>query len=267
MNPQQFSDAKLFNDSSSAHSATGGLVSRRNAMNVLVKSSAALAVTSAAMSAEIFSSDDHVFAAIERHRQAHKAFVEAATAADEASTGTTALKQPPKVCIGFHKKGSFSRTAAGSDGSYTITWTPNGETEPLYVDSLEGIKRNVPENLCDPDRAKWLSEKEAELEEQLQEAAESKPALAEQALSEAGDLEVAAMWDLVGTVPTTTDGIVALLSYVRSNDGDGAFLDAEHREVLAWTIERAVRAMAGLPEPAIGRRLARLVDGDETAIA
>jgi hypothetical protein len=105
------------------------------------------------------------------------------------------------------------------------------------------------------------------LEEQLQEAAESKPALAEQALSEAGDLEVAAMWDLVGTVPTTTDGIVALLSYVRSNDVDGAFLDAEHREVLAWTIERAVRAMAGLPEPAIGRRLARLVDGDETAIA
>jgi hypothetical protein len=76
-------------------------------MNVLVKSSAALAVTSAAMSAEIFSSDDHVFAAIERHRQAHKAFVEAATAADEASTGTTALKQPPKVCIGFHKKGAF----------------------------------------------------------------------------------------------------------------------------------------------------------------
>jgi len=94
-------------------------------MNVLVKSSAALAVTSAAMSAEIFSSDNHVFAAIERHRQAHKAFVEAITAADDASTGTTALKRPPKVCIGVHKKGSFSQTATGADGSYTITWTPN----------------------------------------------------------------------------------------------------------------------------------------------
>lgn len=236
-------------------------------MNVLVKSSAALAVTSAAMSAETFTSDDHVFAAIERHQQANKAFIDAARAADDASRGTVALKQPPKVCIGFHKNGSFSRSATGSDGSYTITWTPNGETEPLYVDSLEGIERNVPENLSDADQAKWLSEKKAELEEQLQDAAESKPDLAERALSEAGDLEVAAMWDLVGTVPTTTDGMVALLSYARSNDVDGAFLDDEHREVLAWTIERAVRAMAGLPEPVISNRLARLADGDETAIA
>jgi hypothetical protein len=265
MNAQQFSDAKLFDNSASAHSATGGLVSRRNAMNVLVKSSAALAVSSAAMSAEIFSSDDHVFAAIERHRQAYKAFIEAVTAADVASTGTMALKQPPKVCIGFHKKGSFSQTATGADGSYTITWTPNGETEPLYVDSPEDIKKNVPEKLSGLDQQNWLAEKMAELEGQLREIEESVPDPLEQAASNASELEEAAMCDLVLTVPTTTDGMVALLSYVRSNDVDGAFLDPEHREVLAWTIERAVRAMAGLPEPAISDRLACLAEGDETA--
>jgi hypothetical protein len=267
MTAKHVSDAKLFNDSSSAHSATGGLVSRRNAMNVLVKSSASLAVTSAAMSAGIFTSDNHVFAAIERHRQAYKAFVEATKAADDASTGTTALKQPPKVCIGFHKKGSFSQTATGADGSYTITWTPNGETEPLYVYSPEDIEKNVPEKLSGLDQRNWLADKMADWDRQLQETEESERDPLEQAASNAGDLEEAAMCDLMLTVPATTHGLVALLSYVRENDRDGWFLTREHRELLAWTLERALRGMAGLPEPAISNRLARLVEGDETAIA
>ncbi len=78
------------------------------------------------------------------------------------------------------------------------------------------------------------------------------------AISDAA-LERDRMWDLVWTVPTTAHGLAALLGYCRENESINELVHRdEWEDVLEWTIECAVCALASMPAPPMGDVIAEM---------
>jgi hypothetical protein len=67
------------------------------------------------------------------------------------------------------------------------------------------------------------------------------------------------MWDLIWTVSTTGDGLSALLRYCRENESINALVYRdEWEDVLEWTTECAVCALAGQSKPPMSEVVADL---------
>ena len=148
-------------------------------------------------------------------------------------------------------------------GPYTMTWTPNGKREPLYAYTLQDIEKSVPSRLQGEDRDAWIAGRQAKLEKDEKRIAEhharSKLGKLEAILDKAHEIERDRMWDLIWTVPTTGDGLSALLRYCRENESINELVYCdEWEDVLEWTVECAVCDLAGLPKPPMSELVADL---------
>jgi hypothetical protein len=221
-------------------------------------------VTGAAISAPV--GDDPIFAAIEAHRRANRAFAEAVTAADLPGAG----RPDARIIIGHHKGGEWTRTDH-DDGGITLRFIPADDDLPLYADYPEEIERSAPKDLQGADREAWIAERKGKLEKEQERLDEEYEQTERGKLDvirrEADDLEHERLWDLIWTMPTTLAGIAALKAYVRKSGGRSELVPEEDwSAALDWTIEKAVCAIKGLPEPPMDKAVASLWDtGEEVA--
>ena len=149
----------------------------------------------------------------------------------------------PRVCIGDHANGEFSKSKTDERGGYTLTWTPNGKKSPLYAYSPADIEKATQK----------LAELEKDEKRLIKQRARTKLGKLEAIRDQAYDLALDRMWDLIWTVPTTLNGLAALLRYCRVNNGINQLVyNDEWEKAIEWTMERAVCTFAGLPEPPMG---------------
>lgn len=211
---------------------------------------------------------DSIFAAIEAHRCAYAEFEKA----NEAPSRIVGKHHRARVHIGDYAENNIvcSKT---DDGGITITTTPTDKKSPRYAYDAADIERNVPRDLQGDDRGAWVKQRLAELKKDVSRIAKN------HARTKLGKLEAIrdaaygrerdTMWDLIWTVPTTMNGLAALLRYCRENGSINHLVyNDEWEEALEWTMERAVCACAGLPEPLMNDVVASLWnegEGDETA--
>lgn len=193
---------------------------------------------------------DPIFAAIEAHRCAEAEFIKA----NEAPSHIVGKYRPARVYIGDHAGGEFLKSETDERGGYTLTWRPDGKKSPLYAYSPADIERNIPRDLQGIDRDAWVAQRLAELDKDekriAKQHARTKLGKLEAIRDQAYDRERDRMRDLIWTVPTTLNGLAALLRYCREN--------IEQEEALEWTIECAVCAFAGLPAPPMNDVVASL---------
>jgi hypothetical protein len=84
------------------------------------------------------------------------------------------------------------------------------------------------------------------------------------AYNAAYDVERDRVRNLIWTMPMTARGLAALLRYVNERNGAREFIyDDEWVEAHEWKIERAVCALANLPEPPMNDLVAELWDETE----
>jgi hypothetical protein len=204
---------------------------------------------------------DAVFAAIAAHRSAHEEYSKAVTAAYVRPSCRTE-KRSARIVVGL-KDGTESSWTDTDGGGFSLVVTPTGRKETVYASSLAKIRENVPKELKGDARRAWIADRDAELEAAEQHIAKrwarTKTGKLEAALDEANNVERERMWDLIWTTPTTTDGLVALLSYSRESGGISELVGRdEWADALEWTIESAVCAIAGLPAPPMNKIVAGL---------
>jgi hypothetical protein len=229
----------------------------------LVASAAALPAIALPAVAISATEPDPIFAAIEAHKNIHDRFVVALYAADVPDKRSRD-ERTARVHIGDHNEGDYSMDEKDPDGGYTIRYKLTGEKTPIYARTVEEIKRNVPRDLDGSARETWIAERIAQLEKEQQriddEYAQTEHGQLEAAERQASKHERNALWEMVSTVPTTLAGIAALLAHLRTHEGFSAILDDQYDEIFAWTMERAVCALAGLPEPPMSRAVAKMED-------
>jgi hypothetical protein len=220
--------------------------------------SALAAAGSTAMAAPV--DDDPVFAAIDAHRRAKRAWEKAVTAADLPGDTPSA-----RIIVGFNKDGDFITERNEEDDAITVKWVPNGKEKPIYVGYPEEIEHHAPGHLRGLDRETWVADRTAELKKEEERVA------AEYAQTERGrlrtiadaadDLDRDRAWDLIWTVPTTLASVAAFLAYIRKNGTlDELVEESEWINALEWTIGKGVCAIAGLPEPTMDKEVAALWD-------
>jgi hypothetical protein len=193
---------------------------------------------------KIAANSDPIFAAIEAHRCADAQYLEAARAADIPN----GPRREARVLIGYDDDGVFIRSKTDELGSYSLTWVPNGKKTPLYARDRAGIEKSVPRDLQGSAQDAWVAQRVAKLEKEKDRiskaAARTKLGKLEAIREKFSDLERDRMWELIWTVPITLDGLLALLRY-----GPEKVFHDEWELALEWTIECAVCALGGLPEP------------------
>lgn len=198
--------------------------------------------------------NDPIFAAIAAHRIADAAH----RAADKAeSDACMALRKKkwalgkPRVLVGYRP------VVPNSVFPKAVAWIPTEGTVPFYSTDVRGIEKNVPDYLVDPEaRLAWIFERQIELDRAKgcveQQLAGLKAEFESLKLKRdvAYNEERRRARQLVETIPTTFAGVVALMTYAREL---GGFFDLalEWQETFELTIERSIRALAGLPEPEI----------------
>jgi hypothetical protein len=192
---------------------------------------------------------DPIFAAIEAHRRAHSKYELATIAADVEGEGAPRAH----VIVAYSNDGEFAQSETDGHGGFTVTWKPNGKRSPVYADANQ-IEGAAPRDLQDDGRKAWIAERCAELKKEEMRIAKAyartKRGKLEAAMDKAYDGERGRMWDLIWTKPTTIAGLCALLEYCRTQQSINALVhDDEWEDALEWTIESAVRALAGPPEP------------------
>jgi hypothetical protein len=219
-----------------------GVTSRRNLIiSAAVATAAAVAAPSiaSAAAASVEAQPDPILAAIEAHRRANAAYLEA----EEPLGRTLERKQRrPRVLLGYH------------DGRGVITSAPTGKRVPTYAYSIADIERNAGDFIDLEGRDKWIVQRAAELEKDEQrlakQHAKTKLGKLEAIRDKAYEGERERLWDLIWTRPTTINGLAALLRYCRENQSINELVHEDTWEdALEWTIEAAACALAGLPEP------------------
>lgn len=218
---------------------------------------------------------DPIFAAIDAHREANEQFsraVDAFGAAETAESHEKRFPAQPRIQIGQKPKFNVVKTDL-EDGGFALTSTPSGKTSALYATSDEDIEQNVPAELDAIEREKWIVARKEELAKERQRCsakwARSRLGRLDSARDKASALERERMWDLIWTIPTTAKGLAALLAYCREQESINELVgEEEWEDVLEWTIECSVCALAGLPEPPMSDLVASVYDEfDEEAAA
>jgi hypothetical protein len=199
---------------------------------------------------------DPIFAAIETHRSAAAAYIDA----NEAPSNMVGKSHSARVYIGDYADGDAVCSKTDEHGEFTITWVPTGKKSPLYAYDRVSIERNVPDDLQGADRDAWIAQRLAELEKDKRRItknyARTKLSKLEAIRDKALVRERDQMWNLILTQPTTLTGLSVLLRYCRENDD--AFYADEWEQVLEWTIDCAVCTFAGLPAPPMDAAVASL---------
>src|ERR1700722_9282779 len=139
--------------------------------------------------------DDPIFAAIDAHRRAKRAWEKASTEAD-----LPGLTPSARVIVGYQKEGEYLTTHA-EDGGLTVRFVPNGKDHPTYVQCPEDIECNVPKDLDGRDRDAWIADRKAELEQEEErvaaEYAQTERGKLQAIADAADDLEMERAWDLI----------------------------------------------------------------------
>jgi hypothetical protein len=245
--------------------------SRRGFLMNTIVSVASLATAAAVATPPIASivpmeTIDPIFAVITAHRSAHDELNKAVTAADVSPVRRTATPSA-RVMVGLKDVTESSWTETGG-GGFTLIVTPTGRKEPVYALSSAQIRDNVPKELQGDARQAWIADREAELEAAEQRIAKrrarTKIGKLEAARDKAYDLERDRMWDIIWTMPTTVEGLAALLRYCRERESINELVaDDEWEDALEWTMECAACALANLPKPAMSNVVAMLCDAAE----
>jgi hypothetical protein len=199
---------------------------------------------------------DPIFALLEAHRAAVAAFSEASKQADGIpfNERTRALA---RVVVGYDADGELIK-GADAEGPF-FRWKNNGKKNPIYAHSTYEIEQKAPKELDEQTREAWIDERTQELvkeEERVRnEKLQTEHGRLEAVSNTAADREWNLIHELMGTLPTTSGGLAALLSYVRTDRyvreqviGFGNDLSTPANLYL-WTMERLACAAAGLPEP------------------
>jgi hypothetical protein len=195
---------------------------------------------------------DPIFAAITAHRSAHEELNKAITAADVKPSRRT--ERPSVRILVGSKDGTKSSWTETEGGGFTLIVTPTGQKEPVYASCPAQIRENVPKDIQSDARKAWIADREAELEAAERRIAKrwarTKIGKLEAALDEAYTVERDRMWDLIWAMPTTLGGLAALFQYCREQETINEMVAwDEWEDALEWTMECAVCALAGLPEP------------------
>jgi hypothetical protein len=213
-------------------------------MNVMVGTAAALASAATATEARPASlaGEDHIFAAIQRHREAFAAFEHACSAANRLEESLPPEpRRKPRVYLGDIP--DLETTAErDAEGAITVRQKRSATNSPVFADSIEDIEQNA---TMSPkgQREAWIKEKLAALkadEEMLREAQAAAGLIAAQeAVDAASDAEFETAWDLIDVAldgPVTTPGVVALLRYAAERTGKWrpGFLDGKE---ISWERE------------------------------
>jgi hypothetical protein len=195
---------------------------------------------------------DPIFAAVTAHRSAQEELNKAVTAADVPPSRRT-VRPSARILVGS-KDGTRSSWTDTEGGGFTVVVTPTGQKKPVYASCPAQIWENVPKEFQGDARKAWIADREAELEAAEQRIAKrwarTKIGKLEAALDEANTAERDRMWDLIWTMPTSLGGLAALFQYCRDQETINEMVAwDEWEDVLEWTMECAVCALAGLPKP------------------
>jgi hypothetical protein len=207
---------------------------------------------------ELAKAADPIFAEIEAHRGADAAYTDAVSAAD---IRDRRRHYEARILIGHFRDGK-GVAKVRKDGSHTYTWTPTRKKIPIYASDRTKISENVPRDLRGSARDTWIEQQNARLEKEKKRFAKARArtklgkleAIREKAYEIVSDRT----WDLIWTMPTTAEGLVALFEYCRANGGISELARDDWQDVLEWTMECAVCALAGLPEPPKSNTVAEL---------
>jgi len=222
-----------------------GIMSIQTKRRTLVTTAAALPALS--VPAFAVTRDDPIFAAIEAHRAAYRAWCDANRVAGEAEEGGGYPERPPIILGHYEERDSeFSKNP---DGTVTIKYKKTGQTLPIEARYPHDVRRNVPSKLSDAEKETWIAEKIAELEKsdaafdaELSKTAAGQLREAEEA---ACDRAHDALETFVTTTPTTLAGVMAALRYSEGAVADdGECLTKEDFRQFAMTLEMALRRMA-----------------------
>jgi hypothetical protein len=207
----------------------------------------ALAVPAVALAA---AEPDPIYAAIEAHRVAYAAWEKALRRCND-----LAPDHAPNARI--HVRNYYATETSHEEDGETFIWKVRrtGKLKPIYVSYDEDIEKNAPKKLKGVELDAWIEEKRAELaaeqkrlDEEFAKTPDGKLVTVRNAL---GEKEAELQDELFGTTPTTTHGLLAVLSYIRSDEylSECIWTDADDALRLASMLERAVCHFAGLPEP------------------
>jgi hypothetical protein len=194
--------------------------------------------------------DDPIFAAIEAHREPNARYKEASVEL----SNTVGDRETARIllCWVDDKKCKITRRKGGGE---IVSFVPTAKKKPIYVSTVHDIKTGVPRSLKGaPKRTAWIRKQVRKLRKEERRVAirhaQTKLGKLELIQEQSYELERTRMWDLIWTKPTTLNGLSALLRYSRENYAIRELVhNDEWEEVLEWTIESAVCALAGLAEP------------------
>jgi hypothetical protein len=206
---------------------------------------------------------DPIFAAIEAHRKAADDLEQAREPWDEADE----LHPKARIKIGEYEERTLTELPDGRGGT-TITLWPTGKLTPLFASNRGDLRVNAPSGLDGSELEAWIEEQsqniDAEQERIDAEWYHTAPGKLELAYNAAYDIERDRVRNLIWIMPMTARGLAALLRYVNERSGAREFIyDDEWVEAHEWKIERAVCALANLPEPPMNDLVAELWDETE----
>jgi hypothetical protein len=188
---------------------------------------------------------DPIFAAIEAHRKAHADWIKALRRFDETE------ETPPEARIYL---GEVNDVECVKNPDETMTIRRTGKTEAVYARCEEHIKDFPTKSWSDAVRNAWIQKKRAELHtetQRLNEQFAQTPAgrlwVASEDLADKHNAVEAKLFD---TTATTLAGLLALLTYLRTNDYLSETISEEQKgSELAALFDRSLCKIADLPEP------------------
>jgi hypothetical protein len=220
--------------------------SRQSRRSVVIGAATIPALALPAVAIAATAEPDLIYAAIETHRKAYEAWIEALKRFGDTE------EDPPTA-----------RVYLGDREKTTMTWSEEGDTdvgrrhrtgerEAIYA-GYEGHIKEFSKSMPDTERDAWIKEKREELrteQQRLDDEFAKTPAgklwaIREELADEHHDAEAA----LFDTTATTVQGLLALLTYIRTDDYLSTTVREEPSLNLAALVDRSLCKIAAMPEP------------------
>jgi hypothetical protein len=207
----------------------------------------ALAVPAVAIAA--IAEPDPVYTAIEAHRKAYTAWMKALNRWSEKE------ETPPDACVYLGDREKTTTTWQEVGNTYIGTKHRTGEREAVYARYEQEIKDFPPKSWSDAEREAWIKEKREELhaeQKRLDDEFAKTPegriwAVSEEFARKHNEAEA----NLFNATATTVQGLLALLTYIRTDDYLCNTIQAANEPGLnlAALFDRSLCRIADRPEP------------------